>query len=166
MATDFSEEDLYRTKSYKIDEDIVMIEHQAIYIGASSYDDTDWLNITRVFVNGNAIYDYKEFHYGPNRVSDESVILGALAYPDDIHAKHSVEQYEEYEKQIAGMSVLEKMFNKKTYHKLTNSMKKIERDYLYVKGILDSSSILRKAAVVADKVPAEIKRPIVQPGSY
>ena len=58
------------------------------------------------------------------------------------------------------------MFNKKTYHKLTSSMKKIERDYSYVKGILDSSSILRKAAVVADKVPVEIKRPIVQPGSY
>lgn len=166
MGTQFSEEDLYSAKSYNIGEDVVMVEHQAIYIGSSQYDDTDWLNIARVYVNGTAVFDHRDFNYGPQRISDEKAIQGALAYPDDIHAKHSVEKYEEYEKEIKDMSVLGRFFNRKEYHKLTYRLKKVERDYLYVKGILDNSSILRKAAAVADKVPSDIKKPVVQPGSY
>ena len=166
MGTQFSEEDLYSAKSYNVGEDVVMVEHQAIYIGSSDHDDTDWLNIARVFVNGNAIFDHREFDYGPRRISDEKAIQGALAYPDDIHAKYSVEKYEEYENEIKEMSVLEKFFNRKEYHKLTNRLKKVERDYLRVKGILDSSSVLRKAAAIADKVPSDVKKTVVQPGSY
>ena len=131
MGTQFSEEDLYYSKSYNVGEDVVMVEHLAIYIGASSHDDTDWLNIARVFVNGTAVFDHRDFNYGPQRISDEKAIKGALAYPDDIHAKYSVEKYEEYEKEIKDMSILERFFNKKEYYKLTNRLKRIERDYLH-----------------------------------
>ncbi len=166
MARDFSAEELYSTKTYNIGEDVVIVEQEAIYVGASAYDDMDWLNIARVIVNGNVIFDYKEFHYGPQKISDELVISKALAYPEDIQARYAFEQYEEYEKQISSMSILERVFNKKTYNKLVSNMKRVEKEYLYVKGIMDSSLILRKTSMIVDKSPSDSKNTVEQPGSY
>ena len=159
--------ELFHSKNYNIGESVVTVEQDALYIGTgSSYDDEDWLNIAKVYVDGKIIYDYKAFNYGPYPISDEMAIKLTLAHPNDIHSKYTVEQYEQYEAEIKDMSILERFFDRKTYNKLTAKLKRLEKDYEYIKGITDSAKILRMALVMADREPPSTKKKDVQPGSY
>ena len=167
MIDRFSDEETYRLNTYNVGNNVVKIEHQAVYIGSGNGDDGgDWLNISRVFINDNAVYDHKVFGYLPQPTSDEQVLKITLAYPQTVHAKDIIEKHEQYKWQISKMSALEKFFNRKNYLNLTRELKKLEGDYMFIEGIINATSILKRAELLAEKKSADLKKPVDQPGSY
>ena len=165
MEDRFDINDLFYTKSYNVGDDVVTIEQTAIYIGSgSSISDEDWINIARVFVNREEVFDIRAFNYGPQRITDEQALKKTIEYPNDIHAKHAIEEYEKYSFAIQNMSVLERFFNRKTYLKLIKGLRSIEKKYNKVSKITSSISLLRSVADIADKT-VQNPVPTEQPSS-
>lgn len=163
----YEAEELDHVNTYEVGENIITIEHQAVYIGSShGYDGGDWLNISRVFINDIQLFDHRIFGYVPQPTDDEQLIKLTLACPETKEAREVTTQYEKYEWEISRMSALERFFNRKTYLNLTRELKKLEGEYMHIEQIIHASSALKKAEMIAKQKKENKNSNTEQPGSY